>query len=114
MCTNGLCATVVHAALAWTLDRRWMSKLNHWHRSVLNACKCRAVAERKRIKLQQSEKDAEAMSLMQKLRVTWTSEEDSLVSTDALLYFQISSLTCICHSIFTISDIDSCVLAVES
>jgi len=37
------------------------------------------------MKLKQKEKDAEAMSLMQKMRVTWTSEEDSLVCVDAML-----------------------------
>jgi len=29
----------------------------------------------------QSKKDAEAVSMMRKMRVTWTSDEDSLVST---------------------------------
>ena len=51
---------------------------------IPNACNCRADAEIRRIRLQQSVKDAEAMSLMRKQRVTWTSEEDSLVSTDLL------------------------------
>lgn len=46
---------------------------------------CGADAERRRMKLKQKEKDAEAMSLMQKMRVTWTSEEDSLVCVDAML-----------------------------
>jgi len=51
---------------------------------IMRVCNCAAVDERRRIKLQQSEKDSEAMSLMQKMRVTWTSEEDSLVSIEAL------------------------------
>ena len=108
MCNSCACSTCLDTGQALDEQIEPLAPL------CTECLQCRAVAERKRIKLQQSEKDAEAMSLMQKLRVTWTSEEDSLVSTDALLYFQISSLTCICHSIFTISDIDSCVLAVES
>jgi len=54
------------------------------HTCIMPVCNCAAVDERRRIKLQQSEKDSEAMSLMQKMRVTWTSEEDSLVSIEAL------------------------------
>ena len=37
--------------------------------------------------------------MMRKLRVTWTSEEDSLVSTDTLMNLQTVSCCCNCHFI---------------
>jgi len=45
---------------------------------------CCVDAEIRRIKQQQNKKDAAAVSLMRKLRVTWTAEEDSLVSNNYL------------------------------
>jgi len=54
--------------------------------TFLNACICLADAERRKLKLKQSEKDAKAVSMMQRLRVQWSSEEDSLVSTDVYPY----------------------------
>lgn len=86
----------------WPLDV-WSEQYNEvapwctWHN--LSVCNCCADAERRKIKLKQSEKDAAAMSLMQRMRVIWSSDEDSLVSTDALpwcIFFLRLSFHCYC------------------
>jgi len=71
-----------------------------WTLVLSDDCNCGADAERRKLKLQQSEKDAQAVSRMRKMRVTWTSEEDSLVSTILSLYCMILSDSCMLSVLF--------------
>ena len=69
------------------------------HSECLQLC---ADAERRQLQMLQDKKDAAAMSLMQKMRVTWSSDEDSLVSTHELLYLLTASYYSIHHFIIVV------------